>query len=760
MRAVSQAFVKAMEDNSTLLVKANVTYADGSTQALTGDDICSMSVESASSSSGSFDIGAAIIGQLSITLNNYDDRFSERDFTDAVIVPHVGKTVADETTEWVRLGTYTIDQPDSYAGQVSLTALDNLSKLEKSFSTDLVSWPCSLDALVDAVCHHCGIASYDGLKYPDYKIPKKPQVNSASCLDVIGYVAQMTGSFAVANQNGGLEFRWYESWDSVKEAWLNGGEFDTSYPYSSGDSADGGDFTYTTKTSYDGGDFESLRSVCRITRPTSLTVFTDDVVITGLKVTASNQVIVSSSGDETNGEDGETALYGSEGYVLSISSNPLIIYGEAATVANMIASRIIGLCFRPFSCDTLGDPTVEPGDFVLITDRKGNVYRSYANSVTMKANGSTSVECSAESASRNSASSASAATKALIAARSDLKREQSAREAVVEELKQTIENSSGLYTTEVVQEDGSVIYYLHNKKSMDLSDIIWKMTAEAVAVSHDYGKTYSAGISADGTAILERLSVTGLDASVVNITNLMTIGDETNGINLSGTSIDFTLNDKAGALTITPSSHGYTGFEVQNEDDPKNAVISATKGKTVEYTSGIYPGNPHHPTVPESTTEDGVEYLTFFYFVKASIYHNGNYDLVLEKGTVKIAARELRDKMVAEWTIADETDYSVAVMFAEAGAGCDSGFTITLHPTSTSAYLYYAELQVWGPELSSSIQSATTGEHYINDQNFGRYVNGGELLTGVISFPFMWNNIYRTFFISVKDGLITNYRIS
>ncbi len=760
MRAVSQAFVKAMEDNTTLLVKADVTYADGSTQALTGDDVCSMSVESASSSSGSFDIGAAIIGQLSITLNNYDDRFSERDFTDAVFVPYVGKTVADGTTEWVKLGVFTIDQPDSYAGQISLTALDNLSKLEKSFSTDLVSWPCSLDALVDAVCHHCGIISYDGLKCPDYKIPKKPQTNSASCLDVIGYVAQMTGSFAAANQNGGLEFRWYESWDSVKEAWLDGGEFDASSPYSSGDSADGGDFTYTTGASCDGGDFESLRSVCRITRPTSLTVFTDDVVVTGLKVTASNQVIVSSSGTESNGADGETQFLGSEGYVLSISSNPLIIYGEATAVASMISDSVIGMSFRPFSCDTLGDPTVEPGDLVVITDRKGNAYRSYANSVTMKANGSTSVECSAESASRNSASSASAATKALIAARGDLKREQSAREAVVEELKQVVENSSGLYTTEVVQEDGSVIYYLHNKKSMGLSGIIWKMTAEAVAVSHDYGKTYSAGISADGTAILERLSVTGLDASVVNITNLMTIGDEANKINLSGTSIDFALDGKAGALTITPSGHAYRVVTVQNEDDQTKAVISAAKGETVEYTSGIYPENPHIKTVPESTEEDGVVYLTFFYFVKASIYHNGNYDLVLKNGTVKISQRELRNRTVAEWTVADETDYSVAVSFGEAGAGCDSGFTITLHPTSASAFLYYAEFQVWDVTLSSCIQSETTGEHYINDQNFGRYVNGGKLLTATINIPFVWNNFNRTFTLSVRDGLITDYKIS
>ena len=760
MRAVSQAFAKAMEDNTTLLVKADVTYANGSTQALTGGDVCSMSVESASSSSGSFDIGAAIIGQLSITLNNYDDRFSERDFTDAVIVPYVGKTVADGTTEWVRLGTYTIDQPDSYAGQISLTALDNLSKLEKSFSTDLVSWPCSLDALVDAVCHYCGITSYDGLECPDYKIPEKPQVNSASCLDVIGYVAQMTGSFAVANQNGGLEFRWYESWNSVKETWLDGGEFDTSSPYSSGNSADGGDFTYAAGSSYDGGGFESLRSVCRITRPTSLTVFTDDVVVTGLKVTASNQVIVSSSGTESNGADGETQFLGSEGYVLSISSNPLIIYGEAATVAYMIADRIIGMYFRPFSCDTLGDPTVEPGDLVVITDRKSNAYRSYVNSVTLKANGSTSIGCSAESASRNSADSASAATKAIIAARSDLKREQSAREAVVEELKQTVENSSGLYTTEVVQEDGSVIYYLHNKKSMDLSDIIWKMTAEAVAVSHDYGKTYSAGISADGTAILKRLSVTGLDASVVNITNLMTIGDETNKINLNSTSIDFTLDGKAGALTITPSSHSYRTTVVQDEDDQTKAVISAAKGETAEYTSDFYPGNPHNQTIPEETVEDGAKYLTFYYFVKASIYHSGNYDLVLKQGTVKIAESELMDKTVAEWTVADKTDYSVVVRFSATAQGCDSGFTITLHPTSSTAYLYYAEFQVWAETLSSSIQSETTGEHYINDQNFGRYVNGGELLTGTIKFPFVWNNLNRTFMLDVKNGLITNYQIS
>lgn len=519
MRYLSDKLTQKLMENSSLLPKATLKFADGTSRTLTGDDFCSMSVEQASSSSGSFDIGAAIVGQLSCTLNNYDDRFSECDFTSAELTAYVGQAVEGGTTEWVRLGVFTVDQPDAYSGQISITALDNLSKLEEDFDPSTVTWPTTLQSLAQRACDKCGLLlATSSIPNGSYVVKSQPSMSSASYLDLMGYIAQATGTFVRADDQGRVEFLWYDLKAFENEDWLLGGYFDDASPYATGGAANGGNFTnYSSGDSYDGGSFENMRKVGIINRFTSMTVNTDDVVVTGVQVTAANEVKTDSSGNETNGADGETALYGSEGYVLSISSNPLVLYGNAATVAAQVGERVVGIRFRPFSGSTVTDPSLEPGDAVVVYDRKDNQYESYLTSTTLTVNGAESVECSAKSASRNSASSASAATKAVVEARNELKREQTAREIAAKAFEEELSRSSGLYSTAVKQDDGSYIYYMHDKGDLASSKVVWKMTATAVGVStNGPGGPYATGLNADGTAILNRIYAIGLDADYIN----------------------------------------------------------------------------------------------------------------------------------------------------------------------------------------------------------------------------------------------------
>ena len=520
MRYLSAEFTNRLANNSTLTAKATVRFADGTSRELAGEDFCSLSVEQASSSSGSFDIGAAVVGQLTCALNNYDDRFSECDFEGAAMTVWVGATLPSGNEEWVKLGVYYVDRPDSYAGQISLTALDCLSLFEKGYNPSaLTRWPRTLQQIADTGCTICGLIN-DTAEIPNgsYSVASEPDLDDCTWLDVMGYIAQVTGTFVRATADGHVEFAWYDTSAFESEDWNDGGSFDDASPYATGDAADGGNFTdYSSGDSVDGGEFSTVRCLGVINHFSSLTVFTDDVVITGVSVTAQNQVIKNSDGSESNGEDGEKALYGSEGYVLSLSDNPLILYGQAATVAAQVGERVVGMRFRPFSCDAVTDPSIEPGDAVLVYDRKGNEYWSYVTSTNLAVNSSESIECSAQSASRNSATSASAATRAIVKARNELKREQTARELAQKDLQNKMETSSGLYSTRVEQSDGSIIYYLHDKSDLQSSGIVWKMTADAMAVSTaGPDGPYVTGLTADGTALLKRIYAVGIDADYIS----------------------------------------------------------------------------------------------------------------------------------------------------------------------------------------------------------------------------------------------------
>ena len=81
----------------------------------------------------------------------------------------------------------------------------------------------------------------------------------------------------------------------------------------------------------------------------------------------------------------------------------------------------------------------------------------------------------------------------------------------MEELSNRINNSSGLYMTSEEQTDGSSIYYMHDKPTLEESMIVWKITAEAVAVSTDGGKTYNAGLTVDGTLIAKIMNTIGIN---------------------------------------------------------------------------------------------------------------------------------------------------------------------------------------------------------------------------------------------------------
>lgn len=515
MISVSEQFQREMAENSGSVLKGELTLSGGKTVSLSGDDFMmgGTSLTQAVSSSGSFDIGAAIIGSCSISLNNIDGRFDGYDFTNATIRVYIGKELSSGKTEWVRKPRFYVDQPSSYGSVIELSGLDSMSLFERPYSDVSTKYPASLNAIVSDICSKCGvILASSQFKNRDYVVSRRPDDDSLTCLAVLSYAAQVAGCWCRVDNQDRLVVDWYDltAWEG--EAWLDGGSFDGSAtPYADGDDADGGTFdSYgaSTGTDADGGGF-SGRQYAVVSAFSSMTLCTDDVVITGVQVTAADDLSEDEGG---TGEAGETSLAGSEGYVLAVEDNPLVLFGQAEKVAAQIYKAVGGMRFRPFDASAIGDPSIEAGDPALVVDKLSNMYKTFVTSYTYVVGGYATARCDAETPSRNSASSFSAATKAIVDLRNNLKEERSRRQQAIENLQRELANSSGLYETEDVQDDGSVIYYFHDKPTLAESSIVWKYTAEAMGISTDGGKTYPYGLDVSGDAILNRIYAIGLDA--------------------------------------------------------------------------------------------------------------------------------------------------------------------------------------------------------------------------------------------------------
>lgn len=476
-------------------------------------------VNDSTSSNGTFTIGALIAGKLKIKLNNIYEDYSKYDFDKASVTAYVSKSFSDGTTEKLKIGEYRVSETSYDGSLITLTCLDNINNFNREYDSNL-SHPTTAYEVVRDACIKCDVpftmARFDNSDYVINEIPSDNQKLTYG--QVIAYILQLSGLWGKCGHDGELLIGWYDMSQFGSQNY-NGGTFSTkTTPYSDGDSVDGGTFKYSDGDSADGGTFTETRNYHNIYTQKDLNVATDDVVITGVKV------IVTSKEDKTKDVN---ALAGKEGYVVSISDNPFISADKAQTVANYIFKKIGGMRFRPLDATLLSNPLIESGDVALVTDRKQNTYSCFISNRTFTVGSGTKISCDAENASRNSADKFSNETKAVVQARKVAQAQLSVYDKQMQLLTQLMSQSLGLFKTEQKQEDGSIIYIMHNKADLNSSNIQWKMTANGMAVSSDYGKTWNAGVDKDGNAIFNIMSAIGINFDWAH-GGTLTLGGENN----------------------------------------------------------------------------------------------------------------------------------------------------------------------------------------------------------------------------------------
>lgn len=477
-------------------------------------------VNDSTSSNGTFTIGALITGKLKIKLNNIYEDYSKYDFDKASVTAYVSKSFSDGTSEKLKIGEYRVSETSYDGSLITLTCLDNINNFNREYDSNL-SYPTTAYEVVRDACIKCDVpftmARFDNSDYVINEIPSDNQKLTYG--QVIAYILQLSGLWGKCGHDGELLIGWYDMSQFGSQNY-NGGTFSTkTTPYSDGDTLNGGNFTdYSSGDSVDGGTFTETRNYHNIYTQKDLNVATDDVVITGVKVT------VTSKEDKTKDVN---ALAGKEGYVVSISDNPFISADKAQTVADYIFKKIGGMRFRPLDATLLSNPLIESGDVALVTDRKQNTYSCFISNRAFTVGSGTKISCDAENASRNSADKFSNETKAIVQARKVAQAQLSAYDKQMQLLTQLMSQSLGLFKTEQVQEDGSIIYIMHNKADLNSSNIQWKMTANGMAVSNDYGKTWKAGIDKDGNAIFNIMSAIGINFDWAH-GGTLTLGGENN----------------------------------------------------------------------------------------------------------------------------------------------------------------------------------------------------------------------------------------
>lgn len=509
MRNTTPEYKQAHEYNSTCITKANIILKNGTLLEIDSSSISqgNTKIDDSVTESNRFNIGSAIANKLTLNLNNIYDEFSDYDFADAVITVWVGKQLSGRI-EWLKKGVFNASDPASTPSILTLEALDNMSKFDVVYDGNL-TFPATLQTIVQYCCGRCGVTMISG-QFPNYnyQVSKNPFDGNSNITyrAILSYCAQIAGCYARCNADGNLELKWYDT--GAFDGIIDGGVFDqtTEPSYQTGDDLDGGNFTdYSSGDSADGGNFTDALPYHHIYSLASLSVSTEDVMITGIRVTATDSE--SSDGKKL---EGETYLCGVEGYILHIKGNPLIEYGRAKEVADFLGARIAGMRFRPFTASCLGDPSMEAGDAAVVTDRKGNSYYTYLTNISFSTGNYASISCDAEPAARHSADRYSEVEKIVAEIKKDSQFQLSEYAQYVDKLNTLAINAMGYYETTEIQDDGSMIKYMHDKPLLSESTIVYKNSIDGFFWSKDGGQTFTAGIDKNGNAVMNVIAAIGI----------------------------------------------------------------------------------------------------------------------------------------------------------------------------------------------------------------------------------------------------------
>lgn len=523
---VSNQFKNIIKNGGAFYAYATVRLLNGTTFTLDSETDFFATGNSYSEDAGDgFPLGSALSKQISIHLDNHDERFSGYDFYGAEIVLYTETDIPGGTTERILEGTFTVIDSIAPGDVLDITAYDDMYKLDSDFTSNLV-YPATLQQLWNELCDYFDVSNGSPqFKNNDFIVQTKP--DGATGREMAGYIAQIAVGNAVADANGRLCIKSYDFSRFDESETVTPGEIETD---------------------------SGIRILSEFMSDPN--IGTDDVVITGITTSVTN-------------DEGETStvIYGDDEYAISID-NPLIT-GKEQTAIALIGDELIGLSVRPFSGDFVPNPTIEVMDLVYVVDKKDKVYKSFVTSHSFTYLGFSNVANNLESPQRNKSTYSNNTSKIYQHVAQQLNNQKTQWETAVGDLQDELENSSGLYPTEEKQPDGSTIYYFHDKPTLKESQVVFKITSQALAISTDGGNTYPTGITVDGEAIISILNTIGINADWIN-TGALTI--EKDG------QVMFRADVDTGQVDIVANSFSLRG----------QTIDEIAQGEVNEFVNGVY----------------------------------------------------------------------------------------------------------------------------------------------------------------------------
>lgn len=212
-------------------------------------------------------------------------------------------------TEYIPMGYFTAGKPKKADDQITFTAYDRMMNTERTFSMNGTT--TNTVAVLKKIADITGVPVVTtGLTAISMKVPK-----GYSCREVLSYVAQLHGAFAVCNRRGQIELHTYVDSD------------------------------YKVKPNRYWGNFEHNDYAFDVSK------------------------FICYTGQDKNGKS--ISISSGSGARSVSFSNPFM----TQTVLNNILASFKNFSYMPGALKMMGDPCLDPWDILTVADLSGNTYK-------------------------------------------------------------------------------------------------------------------------------------------------------------------------------------------------------------------------------------------------------------------------------------------------------------------------------------------------------------------------------------------------
>ena len=547
MYKVSQTVIDLFNKNYRQIVQISVSGKSGSftireSEILQG----SLTIDRYSVSGSKIEVGSAVAAELSFNLKNDSGKYDNTIFEGAELYVQIGikdwTATGSVPTYWIPCGHFIIDEPPRHKSTIKISALDRMMCFDKVVDESKLSFPMTVEDLINRICSLCGVtcvSSLSKLVNKDYSIKEFPSDQAITYRTLLQWCTALTGTCAFMNSDGNLEIKWYESTNVL----------------------------ITSSERYDSDMYEN------------------DISITGVYF--------------KDDEEEKEYIAGTDDYCLDLSTNGLIQENPQVVIDTLYVS-LKDFSYRPYEATIKPAPYLYPMDRISYKDSKGITHNTIVTNVNFVMNQSTEIAGKGETTQNESYDKNNGLTKQqatiLETIRKKVENSLSSREQATLEMNRLLANSLGLYMTGVKQDNGSTKYYFHDGETLETSNIIYTFQANGFAWTKNWNKgepVWEYGVTKDGNAVLQMLAAYKLTADYIEAGSITADKIATDYKESVTTEIEEKIDDKlvdystktdmesaikqqADSITLTVSKNISEIYETKEDAESKyNSTLTA-----------------------------------------------------------------------------------------------------------------------------------------------------------------------------------------